>query len=333
VKRNILIIGNSHPSSIENMFYHSFKKLNLKVNFLDPNLSLKNFQRNKFYFKLFKKDYYKAYNAVLYQNLQKKYLSNIIFFFKGENLNKELMKKIKKFKDNIYINFYTDNPFYKQSKDYQLIKFFDFYFTWSRNTKKKIITKKLLKKNKVHYIPFGFDSRYRKKSNYLNSSNGRYLFYGSWDKQRERLIDSLQLNNIDIYGNGWENSELSFKYNYKIYFEDIYGQKLSNLINKYHAVINLNRPQVLKAHNMRLFEVTGYGGLIVTNETEETLSFFKKNEEIITYKNNRELKDIVKSGIKISDIKRMRKKSFIKSKKHSYENRCKKILKILNNDR
>ena len=34
MKKNILIIGNSHPSSIEKMFYHSFRKLEIKVQFL-----------------------------------------------------------------------------------------------------------------------------------------------------------------------------------------------------------------------------------------------------------------------------------------------------------
>lgn len=330
MKKNILIIGNSHPSSIEKIFFHSFKKLKLKVQFLDPNLKIKQYKKNKVYLKLFKNNYFKNYNKIIYDNLKKKYKSNIIFFFKGESLNKEFLKKLRLFKENIYINYFTDNPFYLKSKYLEIIKYFDFYFTWSKDVKKNILKNKLyLKKNSINYLPFGYDSRYREKINLLKSNNKKYLFYGSWDDQREKVLQKLKLDNIDIYGNGWHNASKLFKTKNNIYYKDIFGQNLANKIKQYFAVININRPQVRNAHNMRLFEVAGYGGLIVTKETHETLSFFKKNYEIITYKNFKELKIILKNNIKLFKRNRIRKKCFKKSKFHSYLTRCEKILKII----
>ena len=330
MKKNILIIGSSHPSSIEKMFYHSFKKLKLKVQFLDPNLNIKLYKKNKIYFKLFKNNYFKNYNEIIYDNLKKKYKSNIIFFFKGESLNKKFLEKLRLFKENIYINYFTDNPFYGKSKYLNIIKYFDFYFTWSKDIKKNIIKKKLyLKKYAINYLPFGYDFRYRKKINLLKLNNKKYLFYGSWDIQREKVIEKLQLDNIDIYGNGWHKAGKLFKNKNKIYYKDIFGQNLASKINKYNAVININRPKVNNAHNMRLFEVAGYGGLIITKETHETLNFFKKNCEIITYKNYKELKNILKNNIKLFNRNKIRKKCFNKSKFHSYITRCEKILKII----
>ena len=80
---------------------------------------------------------------------------------------------------------------------------------------------------------------------------------------------------------------------------------------------------------MRLFEVVGYGGLVITKETPETLDFFKKNNEIISDKNFQELKHIIKKNIKLFNRNKMRKKCFNKSKSHSYLKRCEKILEII----
>lgn len=330
MKKNILIIGNSHPSSIEKMFYHSFRKLEIKVQFLDPNLYIKLYKKNKVYFKFFQNNYFKNYNEIIYENIKKKYKSHIIFFFKGESLNKRFLEKLKLFKENIYINYFTDNPFYGKSKYLDIIKYFDFYFTWSKEVKKNILKQKLyLKKSSINYLPFGYDFRYRKKIDLLKSNNNKYLFYGSWDAQREKVLEKLKSDNIDIYGNGWHKACKLFKKNNNIYYKDIFGQNLSNKINKYNAVININRPQVRNAHNMRLFEVVGYGGLVITKETHETLNFFKKNNEIITYKNFKELKIIIKKNIKLFNRNKMRKKCFNKSKSHSYLTRCEKILDII----
>lgn len=330
MKKNILIIGNSHPSSIEKMFYHSFKKLKIKVQFLDPNIYIKHYKKNKIFKKLFKKNYFKNYNEIILNNLKKKYNSNIIFFFKGETLNKEFLEKLRLLKKNIYINYFTDNPFYEKSKYLEMIKYFDFYFTWSKGIKKKILNKKLyLKKKSINYLPFGYDLRFRREDIILNENNNKYLFYGSWDPQREKILSKLQINNIDIYGNGWHRAGKLFKRQNKIYYKDIFGQNLVNKINEYYAVININRPQVQNACNMRFFEVTGYGGLIITKENSETLNFFKKNYEVITYTNFNNLKNILKNDIKLFNRNAIRKKCFKTSKVHSYISRSKKILKII----
>ena len=55
-----------------------------------------------------------------------------------------------------------------------------------KRCKKYIKTKIIFKKSSINYLPFGYDFRYRKKNDLLKSNNNRYLFYGSWDVQREK---------------------------------------------------------------------------------------------------------------------------------------------------
>ena len=192
------------------------------------------------------------------------------------------MKKIKEnFKDNIYINYNTDNPFFEDlsinKKIRDCIEYFDYYFTWSKKIKNLIIKKKIKEQNRVVYLPFAYDSRYRYKL-LINRSKliKKVLFYGSWDREREKILSKISSDKIEIYGNAWQNSSLKFQKKYKIFFRDIYGSDLVEKIQKYSACLNINRKQVYSAHNMRLFEVTGYGGLIITPSTTETKIFFKK---------------------------------------------------------
>ena len=340
-KKKIIIIGSSHPSSIENMFYNSFRKLNIDVKLLDPNKHLTKLIHNKFFIKIFRNVYFYFYNRVIskYLNFNKKNKNNIIFFFKGESLNKSFLIKIKdKFKDYTIINFNTDNPFHSNSilnkKIKGCIEYFDYYLTWSKEIRNKIIKNRFKKKNKVLYLPFAFDSKYMKKFN-LNTLQvkDKILFYGSWDKNREEIINKLNSKKIEIYGNAWEKASSDFKKHYKIYFKDIFGAQLVKKIRNYGACLNINRLQVGSAHNMRLFEVTGYGGLLISPATKETNFFFKNNKEIITYENLSTLKNILTINFKNPKLKNIRKNSLKVSKNHSYVIRSAKILKYLINDK
>ena len=81
MNKTVIIIGNSHPSSIENMFYNSFKRKNIKVNFFDPNKSLNKIINNKLMIKFFKFIYFYCYNYAIYNYLNLNKKDNIIFFF------------------------------------------------------------------------------------------------------------------------------------------------------------------------------------------------------------------------------------------------------------
>ena len=340
IKKKIIIVGNSHPSSIEIMFYNSFKNLNQDVHFLDPNKFLFKIINNKFFIKIFRNIYFYFYNRVIFKFLNKQLQQSVIFFFKGDNLNAKFLNKIKtKFIKNKFINYNTDNPFYNNNnsnlKIKSCIKYFDYYFTWSKEIKDEIIKNKLHSKGRILHLPFAYDSKYRKKLSLNNLViNNKILFYGSWDKERELILNQLDPHKIDVYGNAWENSSRIFKAKYNIYFKDIYGAKLANLIRGYGACLNVNRPQVGEAHNMRLFEVTGHGGLLITKMTKETNSFFKNKDNcVLIYKDLNELKKTVRLDLNKLFLRKMRKTSYKMTKYHSYDNRCNEILTILKNDK
>lgn len=331
MKSKILIIGDSHPSSLECMYYWSLKKIYPKVLFYDPFKNIRNFLRKRFLTRIFSIFINFIFILKIKRYLKKSSNISNIIFFKGEHLNINFIKYLKK---KFYItNIMTDDPFFNQNKiNKKLIEhihFFDLYLVWSKNIKTKIIKHKFLNNQNVFYLPFAYSNRYRRK-NYTNMNTiDKFLFYGSWDTKREELLSKINNKKIDIYGNGWEKASAEFKKKFIISYHDVYGKKLSNFISSYKLCINLDREQVGNAINMRVFEVIGYGGCLVTKENKEIKNFFKRNKHYISFKNIKHLSKILNSNLNLSLINKIKKNSLKVSLHHNYINRSKYIIRRL----
>ena len=104
--------------------------------------------------------------------------------------------------------------------------------------------------------------------------NDKILFYGSWDKDRENLINKIDHRILKIHGNGWENARYDFKKKYNI-GKELTGKKLVKEISKSLFCLNLFRYQARNFINMRTFEVIGYGGTLLSEYSAEQYLFLK----------------------------------------------------------
>ncbi len=73
----------------------------------------------------------------------------------------------------------------------------------------------------------------------------------------------------------------------------IYDGQYIEAIQNASGVINLLRRQNIEegSHNMRTFEVPGYGGLLIANRTTEQRDFFEEDKEAIFFESVEELND------------------------------------------
>lgn len=121
---------------------------------------------------------------------------------------------------------------------------------------------------------------------------------------------------------------LSKRYDF-IHDEFVIGDDMVNAINSYKIHWNKN---IYNDINYRNFETIGCGVPLVTsyNENYESLGF-KHMENIVIYKTDEEMYEYI--DILLSD-KVLREKisinGFFLSKKHTYTERCKKIIEIYN---
>jgi len=223
------------------------------------------------------------------------------------------------------INIQTDNIFIKKNILYENLKLFDKVYIWSKKIQKKIITNIKIKKDKIVFLPFGYD-QYLIKKGKDKKINNHILFYGSWDQDRENVLQNIDHKTLKIYGNGWNKAQIQFKKKYYIKGELI-GKRLINEISKSLLCLNLFRFQAKNFMNMRSFEVLGYGGTLLSEYSNEQCSFFSNYDNIIYFNNIKNVNSIYKKILlKKKFLLKEREKNKKKMIEHNYFNRAKFIL-------
>lgn len=325
----ILIIGENNFNSLERIYKNNFLKLKCDkvkiISTLKPkNFFLKkilNFQEKFFYFL-----YCLIQNLVLLKKLKKdKRYYDLVVVFNGYDLFKNTIKNIKAKSLNSTINLQTDNIFVKKNLLKENLKLFDKIYIWSKEIQKKINKNFKIKKKKIFFLPFAYDQSLSKHIK-LKKINKKILFYGSWDEDRENLLNKIDHKILRINGNGWENAKQDFKNRYEIK-KELLGKKLVKEISQSLICLNILRFQAKNFINMRAFEVIGYGGTLLSEYSKEHYLFFKNYRNMFYFKDLKEINNTYKKILsKKKKLIESRKKNINKIKNHDYFNRAKYIL-------
>jgi spore maturation protein CgeB len=327
--KKILIIGSNEKFTLEKMYFRALKNLKYTVRIYHTGNTIKNryisfiekylsFIGNFFIRKLFISFISKAKN---------KY--DLIIIVKGLYITKNFILNIKKIspKSKI-INIYPDDPTNTSIRNIsnknviECIELFDFFCHYSEEVMKKI--KRLKPKSKLLYLPLGYDElfhkRYKKNIKDIKKYKDTVNFIGSYDNERFNILRSLNYKNLLIAGSNWKNIESLQK--------PIFEKELSTIISNSLVSINILRDQCKNSHNMKTFEIPAMGGLMLTTRSKQQNFFFKEGKECLMFSGKRELqkkiKYIIKNKKKIQEFK---DRAYLKSRRHSYTNRSKYLIK------
>lgn len=286
----------------------------------------------KAFFKFNQKVYYNKANKELL-SLVKSIKPKILFVFKGMEVFPETLAQIKQ-QGVLLINYNPDHPYLFFSEGAgninvkNSISIYDIYISYSTTIVNEL---NRFYKNSV-CIPFGFDETIRVNNNPIDE----IVFIGAYDKIREAELSSINSEKLFIYGpTNWgtklnKKSVLLKKYKGKPLYNNDYYNVLSNSI----ASINFLRKQniIEGSHNMRTFETTGVGGLLISNRTQEHESFFEDGKEAFFFSDLNELNNIIQE--KLSDtrlITEMKTAALIRCRKsnYSYADRVNQLINII----
>lgn len=236
-------------------------------------------------------------NKALIQFLNAKHF-DVILVFKGLTLFPETIKLLKQHA-KLLCCYNPDHP-YKffaegsgNSNIARSIPLYDMYLTYAVRIAADL--RKIYNVNS-HIIPFGYDNK-----SVINTVapkddiKNKWLFIGAYDKERASFLHKLAVKNLRIYGDLKWSSRNKFSTVLQEAYgnRSIYDEEYKSFVTMGGGVINLLRRQNIEenSHNMRTFEVPGYGGLLIANRTEEQLSFFEEGREAIYFETIEELKD------------------------------------------
>lgn len=331
--KSVLIIGLEYKLSLESFYKKAFHFNGVKKIFFFSNTfysNLYSFLRSiKLDFLFFPFRY--IYKSRLNLFLKKIKFVNLIIVFKGIEIDKKFLLELKnKYPNTKIANIYTDDPFNLASPAtssplvLDCIPAYDFFFIWSKKIKNKL--KRKYKFYKIfYYLPFAYNHRVLKIVK--KKINKNYIsFVGSGDYYRENIIKKIKKIKLIIFGNAWAKNLGNHTIN-----NFIHGKKLINITAKSYASINILREQNKTSHNMKTFEIPAMGGLLFTTRSQEQNFFFPENKASIMFGSIREFEKkilFLMNNKKIVD--RIRQKGFELSRKHSYNNRAKYLLKLIN---
>jgi len=162
-----------------------------------------------------------------------------------------------------------------------------------------------------YYIPFSYDDRLDEilKVEGYAVKHERCAFIGGINIGKQSHFDRINTinkiqNEVDLYlklgkksllKNAYlllKDRQLALKY-YQIRRRNIstvYGLEYHKKILDYRGVINSHLDNITTPSNIRLFEVTGLGRVLITDRQNGLQNLFIENEEILAYSNTEELK-------------------------------------------
>lgn len=340
--KNMLILGSTAAGALENFYVEGLRKCGIAVetySTTDQYFSLLNrglFNRvlNKFS----PDSLFRPINKNLLSYLNKRSY-DVILVFKGMELFPETIRQLKQHAV-LTANYNPDHPFtfYAPGSGNQHIAdsivHYDVHFSYARK-----ITEQLQQRfhTTAYCIPFGYNSNLAvPAANEGSKHAGRVLFIGAFDQERARYLDKLKSSLVDIYGEPkWRTRNLARPYLRKAYQNKaLYGTDYAEAITSSLGILNLIRQQnrLEDSHNMRTFEVPGYGGLLVTQRTTEQCAYFEENKEAVFFDSVGELHEkldyLAAHPAEVRAMKQAARNRSV-SGGYSYDDRSRQLLQCL----
>ncbi len=295
----ILVLGAFGDGALENFYVKGFRLLPIEAEKFDITKSYYESIRKTILHKAINKIqpafFYKTINEQLLRFVQgKKY--DVILVFKGLTLFPDTIRQLKKYASLICC-YNPDHPFKFFSEGSgnvniaESLSLYDLHISYAENITRQL---KEIYHVDAFTIPFGYDDSPVNHSSFAGAAD-TILFAGTYDAGRAGILSKLSGYPLTIYGDekwgtrGHHGKELKNWYAGR----SIYGDEYKIAVRESTGVLNLLRQQNIaeQSHNMRTFEVPGYGGVLIADRTEEQSSFFEEDKEAIYYSSIEELKD------------------------------------------
>jgi len=263
-----------------------------------------------------------SFQLIKFLKLKKNYHNIKILVWDGSNsLNKKTQKKV----DGIITN---SNTFFRNYRNVNKNIFF---------LQHGIEKKKLWNSKKKYNLTFvgGISNKYHfNRVIFLYNIYQQYninCWFGDIPSRKKIFL-------LTIYYFFFKGPFESFEYLIAITFllkknnGAIFGDKMLKVFSQSKIVINNHIDIVEDASNMRLFEVTGAGSCLLTDDKKNLNQLFKKNVDILVYKNFKDALEKIKFYLNPSNsskLNKIAKNGLLKvRKKHSIHARMKRLEKF-----
>lgn len=238
---------------------------------------------------------------------------DLIFLAKAGSINYNIIPILNKYSKTWY--FFCDpikNAYFMDAHKYAKL------CTWSSATFTSINNLFRQEGANSYFITEGYNSKVFKPSKKSMNKTFDVIFTGSISPKREKYINFLKKNKINVYcfGKGWENNP-------------IYLEELASNYRKSKIILNFTRGNI--GFSDRVFLSMGTGTLLLTEYCNDIGKLFKKKIHLDWFKTPEELLKLINFYLKNDELREklsQQGEQFVR-KHYTWEKIVEKILKIV----
>ena len=227
-----------------------------------------------------------------FQKTLKKFQPDLVLVIKGLDLDSRSIRQITEIGAKS-VNWNPDDFFNLKTSNSALIENLPLY-DFIVSSRPHLFSKYLAKgaKNMIelqwYYVPqFHYDFQLPRTD--------RVAFVGSWSPSRENFLSNLSFP-IDIWGGGWHKSKSRLRKKHNLHDQILSQKEMGKVFNSSRLSLNCLTTENQDKLNLRMFEVLGAKGVLVTNRNRETQRLLRDRVDCLMYSDLDELYEIVSSS-------------------------------------
>ncbi len=254
----------------------------------------------------------------------------IAFFSKGELGDAATLQELKKIGCRL-VNWISDDPFRYLS--IEVMREYDYFFVYDPYFLDPLAQKGV---KKPLYLPLACDEEVFKPVDLTREEKIKYgsdlCFIGTYDQARESLLAPLAKKyNLRIWGPGWKKHAVNDNLKHCLRDGFYSPRDINKIYNASKICLNLHHAQTVWGVNMRAFEATASGCLLVTDNPKELGALFDLGREVVVYQQEKDLPDLLDhylshDGERAAIAAAGQRKAH---QEHTYLQRLKKILAVI----
>jgi len=262
------------------------------------------------------------------------YQPDILFVLMGDTIFPETLEKIKK-SGITTVNWFHDSVLEPLRKDFvqKISPYYDYFFMIDSED---VLNYTKIDAGFVKTIPLACQPIVHKRIDLIEEEKEKYrsevCFVGTIKYNRKQLLAQLSDFDLGIWGY-WEDKVAEL--NKCLRGQHIFGEEAVRIYNASRIVldIHLTYKSEYKQFNVtpRVFEVPASRALLLTNESPLLKDLYEIEEEIVSYKNEKELKDLIHYYLRHpAEREDIARKGQTKAyKEHTYEKRFEDMLSTI----
>lgn len=186
--------------------------------------------------------------------------------------------------------------------------------------------------NNIKILPLGCDIEYYEHvipdNEYSAENQTDVCFIGLFDRHRETYLRVLSEVNLGIWSWNIGAYDTPLK---KFHKGVVYNKEMIKVIKSSKIALNIHRDFEISGGNYRLFEIPACGVLQIVDDKRDIGKYFEIGKEIVTFKDEGDLKLKVKYYLEHPDEReKIAKAGFERVKRdHSLMNRMEKIINLI----